>query len=258
MRVTRILVKLTAVSAGVAIAACSSSKATGPSPAKLAAMFDSAYRSDSTAGSPRTTFDLFTLIALDEGATPTSASVMTDGSALSMQMVGLVAYDTGSAAVADSSELVLGWTSDLSTEVATLLQGSVGPDPVPVHRVGVSGARLTAMRALASHLSPGGRVGSRSGPPSSSAAVWQGSAQASADSISVVASDAPASGTCTFEGVSTHTPVIASTSPCTNVTVTETFALHFPATAGIASTLTHMSLAPAKTVHGPRVLATSE
>lgn len=257
MRLSCRLGVLTAVGAGVAIAACGSSTPTGPSPAKLAAMFDSAYRSDSVTGSPRTTFDLFTLIALDEGATPTSVSVTTDGSALSMRMVALVLYDTASGAIADSSELVLGWNSDLSTEVATLLQGSVGPDPIPVHRIRVSASRLTVIRVLASHLSPGGRAASRSGPPSSSAAVWQGSAQAGADSISLIASDAPATGTCTFEGVSTHTSEISSTSLCTDVTVTETFALHFPATAGIASTLTHMSLAPAKAVHGPRVLAIS-
>jgi hypothetical protein len=254
MRVSRSLVVLTAVSAGVAIAACSSSKPTGPSAAKLAAAFDSMFLADSATTSTRTTFDELVIIPLNEGATPTSASVTTDGSALSMQMVGAVLYDTANAAVSDSDVILFGWTSDYSTEVVTLLAGSVGPDLIPHHRIAVSAQRMATIRAMISRLSPGGQVGSRSGAASTQAVVFQGTAAANADTISLITSEAAASGTCTFENQPFRGLMITSASPCTNVTVTETFALHFPATAGIASTLTHMSLTPAKTVHAPRVL----
>jgi hypothetical protein len=255
MRVSRSLVGLTAVGVGVAIAACSSSKSTGPSAAKLAATFDSLYRVDSAAGSIRAQFDLLALISLNEGATPTTLSVTTDGAALSMQMVALVAYDTASAAISDSTVLVLGWTSDYTTDMATELQGTVGPDLIPRHRIGVSAARMASIRALTSRLGTGGRVGSRSA--STPAVVVQGAAVANADTVSLVASEAAASGSCTFENEPTHTTVVTATSSCTNVTVTETFALHFPLTAGIAASLTHMSLIPAKTFHGTRILLTA-
>lgn len=254
MRLSRSLVVLTAVSAAAAISACSSSKSTGPSAAKLATTFDSLYRVDSAAGIIRAQFDLLVLVSVNEGITPTTVSVTTDGGPVSMQMVGLVVIDTAAAAVHDSSVVVLGWTSDYGTEVVTSLQGTVGPDRVPPHRIAVSAERMASIRAATNRLMSGGEVTSRAGSASTSAVVVQVSASVSADTVSLIASEAAASGTCTFEGAPTHVSTVTSTSSCTNVTVTETFALHFPATAGIASTLTHMSVAPAKTMHGARII----
>lgn len=260
MRLSRILMGLTALAASVTVSACGSSKSTGPSTGpkatKLAAVFDSSYRADSAAGSSRSTFDALVLIPLNEGATPTAATVATDGGALSMQMVAAVVYDTASGAIVDSSVIVFGWTADYSTEVITVLAGVVGPDLVPPHRIEVSAGQMATIRALTRRLSAG-HVASRSGSTSAEALVFQGAAFANADSISLVASEASASGTCTFQNEPFRTIPITSTSPCTDVTVTETFALHFATgAAGVASSLTHMSLTPATMIAGRRILLT--
>lgn len=84
--------------------------------------------------------------------------------------------------------------------------------------------------------------------------LFHDSAAAATDTISLLASEAPASGMCTFENEPFRDFLITSTSPCTNVTVTGTFALHFRPAIGIPTSLAHMSLTRATTVHGPRVL----
>jgi hypothetical protein len=257
MRMTRTVFSLTTLAIGIAAAACSSSKATGPSAAKQAATFDSLYKVDSQAQSARTAFDVLALIPADEGATSTPVSVTTDGGAISMDMTGLVLYDTAGGAVSDSSILLFAWTSDYGTTLLTIASGMVGPDIVPRHRLGVSSERLAGIRALANRLPPGGRVSARGVPSSFAALLFQGPAVATADTATVIASDAPGNGSCKFEGDSLREgEQLTATSACTIVTVTEAFTLHFPATAGISATLTHLSLPSSKTVPGVRLAIT--
>jgi hypothetical protein len=256
MRRTRTVFSLATLAIGVAAAACSSSKATGPSAARQAATFDSLFKADSQAHSARVFFDVLALIPADEGATSTSVSVTTDGGSLSMHMSGLVAYDTAGGAVSDSSIYLFAWTSDYGTTLLTIATAMVGPDLVPHHRIGVSAGRLAGIRALATRLIPGGRVTAQ-GAPSFAALLFQGPAVATSDTTSVTASDAPANGNCTFEGESLREGgSLGPTSACTNATVTEAFALHFPVTTGISATLTHMSLPSAKTVPAVRIAIT--
>jgi hypothetical protein len=254
--VARTVGTLATVGLGIA-AACSSSKSTGPSAAALATTFDSLVRSDSVASSNRQAFDLLGLIAVDEGATSTPATVTTDGGELSMDMVGLVLYDTASGAVSDSSVYIIGWTSDYSTALVTVLQGVVGPDLIPRHRVGVSAGRLAGIRALTSRASTGDRVIAQSGSLSAAATVFQGTATANADTASLTVSEAAGTGNCVFENEPLREGnAITASSGCSSATVTEAFAVHFPSTPGIAATLTHMSLTSSKTVPAVRVAIT--
>jgi hypothetical protein len=257
MRMTRTVFALTTFGIGIAAAACSSSKSTGPSAAKLAATFDSLFRADSLAGSRRALFDLLALIPADEGATSTPVTVTTDGGSLSMAMSGLVAYDTAAGAVSDSSIYLFAWTSDYGTTLLTIASGMVGPDLVPRHRIRVSAERLAGIRALASHLAPGRRVTAQGAPSAFEAILFQGPAAAASDTTTLIASDAAANGNCVFQGDSLREGTqLSPTSACTKATVTEAFTLHFPVTAGISATLTHMSLTSSKTVPAVRIAIT--
>lgn len=249
-RSTRIL---TMLGAGIALAACSSSKSTGPLAAKLAATFDSLFRADSASASVRAEFDELTLIALNEGATPSSVKLTTDGGLITVDMVGLSVYDTLGGAVADSDLIGFAWTSDFNTELITIAAGSVGPDLVPTHRIGVSGAQLARIRALMGAQAAPHRVSAQS-TSSVDAIVFQGPAAQTADSVSLIMTEGAGSGNCTFENEPFRVFAITSASPCTNQTITQTFALHFPPATGISASLAHISLTSSQSVHAPRVL----
>lgn len=255
MRLSRSAAVLTAVGVGVALAACSSSKSTGPSAAALAVVFDSSYKADSAAGlSVRSLGEHIALVMLNEGVSPTSGSVTTDAGALSMEMVSLDAYDTSGGVVSDSILVTAGWTSDYSTILVNEFEGVSGPDLVPPHRVRVSAQQMALLRGGMARLHSDGMARVRSGGIVQVAFLAVGPAGASADSVSVSPSVATANGNCAWEGFDTDPTEFASTSPCSRITVTESFALHFPLTAGIDASFSHVTLSPAKTIPGSRTM----
>jgi hypothetical protein len=252
MRGSRSAVVLAAAGVGFALAACSSSKPTGPSAAKLAAAVDSVYKVDSAAGnSARLQIESLILISLDEGFTPTTVSVATDGSNLSMNLIGLVAYDTLGGVAADSDIITVGWTSDYQTYLLTAIEVSAGPDRIPAHRIRLSSQQMGTIRALTA----GGRVTAR-GSTTDGAELVVGTADVIADTTSLIASEGAGTGSCKYQHIvfANIFGVDASTVRCNPITVTQTFALHFPATVGIDATLEHMTMTPSQTAHGARVL----
>src|SRR5580693_7120877 len=111
---------------GATIAACSSSTAPGPSSASLARLFDSAYVADSTAqgpGSLRPIVENYLALMADEGLTPVTVLVKTDGGTLPMRMMAALSYDTTATGLAaDSVALAIGWTSDYSKYLVVLTE----------------------------------------------------------------------------------------------------------------------------------------
>lgn len=256
MRQSRNVAVLAAVGVGVTLAACSGSSksATGPTAAAAAATFDSAYLADSAFGSPaRAGVERVILIMLNQGAAPSKGSITTDAGNVSVQTVGIDAYDTAGGAVADSVLIVGSWSSDYSTYLLTEYEASVGPDLVPPHRIGVSARQVAALRASIARLSGGSPVRARS-VSDQIALLVQGTVSEPADTVSISPTVAAASGSCAWEGFNIDPTEFGSSSPCSKVTITESFALHFPPATGIDASMSHISLAPAKAVSSTRVL----
>jgi hypothetical protein len=255
MRLTRTVWALTTFGIGIVAAACSSSKATGPSAASLAAKFDSLFKADSAANRGASAeLESFALLSLDEGFTPTKASVTTDAGALAMEFIGVALYDTASGAPADSDLFTIGWTSDYNTYLLTVLQVTAA-DRIPRHRLGVSAQQLETLRALAGRPAAGGPVRARS-TSSSGVVLVEGDSAVDSDTASVVVSEISGNGKCTYENVA-FTNFFGFDLPsasCNAATVSLSFVLHFPAHGGIDAGLEHMTLTPAVSMKAARIL----
>jgi hypothetical protein len=229
---------------GATIAACSSSTAPGPSSASLARLFDSAYVADSTVEGPaqlRPIVENYLALMADEGVTPVTVLVKTDGGTLAMHMMGAVSYDTtATGLVADSVALEIGWSSDYS-KYLVVLTDAVTPNgprasrvpviPGPVRALALQGARrrIHTETAIAS-LTP-------------IVFIADGSAATLADSV---AGDVAWSGAgrCLWQHIPISTFNADSASACSRVIVSLDFAFHFPPEPGIDTALTHMSITP--------------
>jgi hypothetical protein len=262
MRQTRALVIVATVATTAAIAACSSSSSTGPSPATLAHVFDSAATVDSA--NPRSIIERLLALAADEGGRPTTVKVTTDAGTKSLNVIALEIIDTsttGSGLVTDSASLFLGYSSDYSTYLATEYDNVTGnADVVPPTRVRTGRAVLAELRGVL-HPHAGGPIAAAPSPSVQvGALVVQGDSGVNSDTTTLTSTVAPQSGACAWQHVDlSHilgSSGVDSTIACTRVSVTQTFALHFPAHGGVDASLQHVTLSSAATFHGPRVVPT--
>jgi hypothetical protein len=252
---TRSYVVTAALMGASAMAACSSSTATGPSSASLARIFDSAYVADSTAGdglAPRALIENYLALFADEGLTPVSVQVNTDSGTLPMHMMAALSFDTTAAgAPADSLALVIGWTSDYSKYLA-LITEAFTPNGPRVGRVRVTSGRF---RALESMLRGNGHPIHAETPLADLmplALMVEGETFDVADSASgsIVWGG---SGSCTWQHVPVSRFDADSTFGCSRVGVSLDFAFHFPGEAGIDPSLSHMSM-PSRSIPGVRLV----
>lgn len=238
---------------GATVAACSSSTAPGPSSASLARLFDSAYVADSTAegpGSLRPILENYLALMADEGVTPVTVLVKTDGGTLPMRMMAAVSYDTTATGLAaDSLALAIGWTSDYSKYLVVLTE-AVTPNGPRASRVRVIPGPAGALALEGARR----RIHTETAIASLMPIVFlaDGSAANLADSV---AGDVAWSGTgsCLWQHVPISSFNADSTFACSRVIVSLDFAFHFPPEPGIDTALTHMSM-PAAQTSGARLV----
>jgi hypothetical protein len=246
------------VATSAAIAACGGKSSTGPSPATIAHTFDSAATVDS--GTNRGQVEALLALAADEGVRPTGVTVTTDAGNKSFQVIALDVVDTsttGSGLATDSASLFLGYTTDQTTYFATENQVITGnPDLVPPKRIKASAPVLAGLHGMVGTGRIGRPIALRAGGVNVFAVLVQGHSSSTADTASLTSTVSPVSGSCAWQ----HQPVpgmlhtnVDSTTACTLVAVTQSFSLHFPATAGIDPSLQHLTMA-STTARGPRII----
>jgi hypothetical protein len=258
MRLSRSIVVLTAVGVGVALAACSgSSKPTGLKPSPVATAIDSQYTKDTAAHGNSGVLDAFILLSVDEGATPVTVSVATDSGPLAMQLVGATLYDTAGGKVTDSLMLTVAWPSDFSVYLTTLVTGVVGQVLSPRPRVSVSSRQLADLRARfrlgAAGVTPAGDTANIGLLQSATDSV------ATPDSVTVAMSEAASSQACVYQHITFTNAFFVndSTALCNRVTITQSFALHFPPKFGVSARFAHMTMSPAQTAEAARLALTA-
>jgi hypothetical protein len=260
MRWSRGTVVLTAVGAGVALAACGgSSKVAGPTRPAVVTTIDSQYTKDTAAHGNSGVLDGFILLSVDEGAVPTNVSVATDSGPLAMQLIGATLYDTAGGQVTDSLMLTVAWPQDFSVYLITLVTGVVGEVLTPRPRISVSSHQLAALRA---RFRFGARqVGVTPAGDTASIGLLQSATDsvATPDSITVALSEAPAAQGCVYQHITFANAFFVndSTALCNRVTITQSFALHFPPTFGVSARFAHMAMSPAQTAQAARLALTA-
>jgi hypothetical protein len=218
---------------------------------------DSQYTKDTAAHNNGGVLDALILLSVDEGAVPTNVSVATDSGPLAMQLIGVTLYDTAHGAVSDSSMVTIAWTTDFNLYLTTFVTGVVGEVLMPRPRVLVASRQLAALRARfhltsrAPGVTPAGDT--------ANAILLQGDSTVAPDSLTVAASEAPSSQGCVYQHITFTNPfnVNDSTALCNRVTITTSFAMHFPATFGVSARFAHMTMSPAQTADAARLALTA-
>jgi hypothetical protein len=258
MRLSRSTVVLTAVGVGVALAACGgSSKATGPPHSTLVTTIDSQYTMDTAEHNNGGVLDGLILLSVDEGATPTPVSVATDSGPLAMQLIGATLYDTASGAVTDSSMITIAWTADFNVYLTTFVTGIVGQSLMPRPRIIVTSRLMAALRQRFRVTSR--EAGVTPAGDTASVILLQGDSTVAPDSLTLAMSEAPSAQGCAYQHIAFTNAfgVNDSTALCNRVTITESFAMHFPSQAGVSARFAHMTMSPAQTADAARLALTA-